>query len=244
MLLYYEFPTTVSSVLTSTIDNSEAKQVDYILIVEIAVPACVCLILLIIVIVILVRRKQKATKETRYLVREQKREKNRKVDEHDVSTIDVLSSTPINPYELTSVYARISSGSGYEIIEVLSREDGKKDTSNKTQNAKNEVLEEPMNEENIHENVGKDVRSDLHPENMYAVIKKTKKIRINDELRDIVNNRSIEEAIDEDMGTGQEMVDDEESCTSYHSSHGSKGCNEEKDIELPQELSGDGEVMY
>ncbi|KAL4218448.1 hypothetical protein ACF0H5_023183 [Mactra antiquata] len=193
--------TTSPSIINTTMGSTElpkpaSKEFDYLLVIEIAVPVCVVFIVLIIVIVCLVKKKQKLAKEARYQVDEHVRDKNRNADEHNTGHIDFLSSTPINPYELSNVYARITSGSGYEIIEVMSRDDGTSDTHvlnkrlsalNKECGDKNTDDPNAMKGNENESDFGYDVNSDVNPTNLYAVVKKSKS-KMNKALQEFANS--------------------------------------------------------
>ncbi|XP_053383207.1 protocadherin Fat 2-like [Mercenaria mercenaria] len=121
VLVYRELPTTTSlptttttpaksSTSTTTVHKSEQpSQIDYILIVEIVVPVCAAVVIAIIFVCV-IRNCKKKQRDTRYKLGEsQKQENLRKSESFDHENIDVISSTPINPYELISMYARMGS---------------------------------------------------------------------------------------------------------------------------------------
>lgn len=95
--------TETTTLVTSTEEALTEENSD-LLIVEIAVPTVVVLLIIIIIIIVIVRLKRKKAHDTIYNVKDTERTHDPKLDENRISTI---SSTPINPYELMSLYARM-----------------------------------------------------------------------------------------------------------------------------------------
>lgn len=94
-----ELTTVVMTTVASSKDNLA------ILIVEIVVPCVVVVAVVIIIVVIILRKRRKKVAETMYNIKDTERSgTNKYADESRIST---LSSTPINPYELMSVYANM-----------------------------------------------------------------------------------------------------------------------------------------
>ena len=97
---------TSPTIMTSHVTTEKQPEDDGIvlLVVEIAVPCIVVVIVVVVVVIILIRRKKKKSRDTVYNVKVTERSRCPSSDENRIST---LSSTPINPYELMSVYARM-----------------------------------------------------------------------------------------------------------------------------------------
>jgi hypothetical protein len=101
---------TKSSTPTTAANNRKTEsQIDPILLVEIVVPICLVIVLVIFVIC-MIRSRKRRQRDTRYKLTESQRlEKIRKSKQNEHENIDVISSTPINPYELINMYARMDS---------------------------------------------------------------------------------------------------------------------------------------
>ncbi|WAR17196.1 FA5-like protein [Mya arenaria] len=116
LLIYLEYPTSLPP--TSEIPNMSSSNVTVtepiedannqpVFFIEIIVPVVIVVVSVIILIIVFVRRRRQKTLESVYDVK--KKERNRASLAHSSDfKIESISKSPINPYEMISVYAKLS----------------------------------------------------------------------------------------------------------------------------------------
>lgn len=152
----------VTSVANTTIATTTDKPSDNSskwLIVEIVVPCVVVIVVIVIVVIILIKRMRRKERDSIYNVKDTERTRGMLPEDNRIST---LSSTPINPYELMSVYARMPA---------MTRETAKPETG-KTNNETDDVMKQELID-----GTNKDVTSNIDNKDslyLYGKIEKRK----------------------------------------------------------------------
>ncbi|XP_052252153.1 uncharacterized protein LOC127858859 isoform X1 [Dreissena polymorpha] len=99
--VFFEFPTSPPTFPATEVDDDQDNS--WILIVEITVPSVVTVVVCVCLIVFLVQRRLAKASQTKYAIKEVEQS----LSLHRPS-INMLSSTPINPYDLARAYAKVT----------------------------------------------------------------------------------------------------------------------------------------
>lgn len=236
--VYREFPTTTTTTTStstatsvfptsskSTVQTSEqpSSGPDTLLLIEIIVPSCGVIVLVIIVVCIVLKRK-KSKRDTRYKLGESQRNENvRKSENYERKNIDVISSSPINPYELINMYARMDSG----------HRNGDSPSSSKTENS------DALNNATRHTEENDRDKTEVGLEDrLYTKVDVRKQRKRQKQALEFINHAAdmkgdidLEDSNGFDSGTNaDDTFDVRESPDPFHTENGSNGEHQSKEM--------------
>ena len=177
LYVYNEWPTTPAPPTTTSeyvnVNTDTQDDNKKILLVEIIVPVAVVVLVVVLIIIVLVRRYRLKFAENVYDVKKQETKRSTKLHHSHDATIESLSTSQLNAYDMINAYAQMPTSTFSGSVETNAHED----VAVTNRSTYNVMYSEPANQDEDKENTS-DVMANGSPrgsvDGLYSIVDKRK----------------------------------------------------------------------